>query len=134
MTKKQKKVLWRIIATAVIILVIKLFSIGGIAGTLLYLAAYGIIGYDIRNPRKWQPDTLARLLDTHLASENLHALPYRLTLTDSLGTLLSQYSNTKQQITSPEISLVFPLGYLEKHLLKAEFNLSLIHISEPTRP
>ena len=49
-----------------------------------------IIGYDIRNPRKWQPDTLARLLDTHLASENLHALPYRLTLTDSLGTLLSQ--------------------------------------------
>lgn len=47
MTKKQKKMLWRIIATAVIILVIKLFSVGGIAGTLLYLAAYGIIGYDI---------------------------------------------------------------------------------------
>ena len=47
MTKKQKKMLWRIIVTAVIILVIKLFSIGGIAGTLLYLAAYGIIGYDI---------------------------------------------------------------------------------------
>ena len=47
MTKKQKKMLWRIIATAVIILVIKLFSIGGIAGTLLFLAAYGIIGYDI---------------------------------------------------------------------------------------
>ena len=47
MTKKQKKMLWRIIATAVIILVIKLFSFGGIAGTLLYLAAYGIIGYDI---------------------------------------------------------------------------------------
>ena len=47
MTKKQKKMLWRIIATAVIILVIKLFSIGGIAGTLLYLAAYGIIGCDI---------------------------------------------------------------------------------------
>ena len=47
MTKKQKKMLWRIIATVVIILVIKLFSIGGIAGTLLYLAAYGIIGYDI---------------------------------------------------------------------------------------
>ena len=47
MTKKQKKMLWRIIATAAIILVIKLFSIGGIAGTLLYLAAYGIIGYDI---------------------------------------------------------------------------------------
>ena len=47
MTKKQKKMLWRIIVTAVIILAIKLFSIGGIAGTLLYLAAYLIIGYDI---------------------------------------------------------------------------------------
>ena len=47
MTKKQKKMLWRIIVTAVIILVIKLFSVGGIAGTLLYLAAYLIIGYDI---------------------------------------------------------------------------------------
>ena len=47
MTKKQKKMLCRVAVTAVIILVIKLFSIGGIAGTLLYLAAYLIIGYDI---------------------------------------------------------------------------------------
>ena len=47
MTKKQKKMLCRIAVTAVIILVIKLFSIGGIPGMLLYLAAYLIIGYDI---------------------------------------------------------------------------------------
>ena len=47
MTKKQKKVLWRIIATAVLVAVVKLFSIGGVAGTVLYLAAYLIIGYDI---------------------------------------------------------------------------------------
>ena len=89
---------------------------------LIWIPLNRIIGYDIRNPRKWQPDTLARLLDTHLASENLHALPYRLTLTDSLGTLLSQYSNTKQQITSPEISLCLSSWIPRKHLLKAEFN------------
>lgn len=47
MTKKQKKMLCRIIVTAVLVLAIRLFSIGGLSGTLLYLAAYLIIGYDI---------------------------------------------------------------------------------------
>ncbi|MFR4353580.1 MAG: heavy metal translocating P-type ATPase [Oscillospiraceae bacterium] len=47
MTKKQKKMLCRIIVTAVLVLTIRLFSIGGLPGTLLYLAAYLIIGYDI---------------------------------------------------------------------------------------
>ena len=47
MTKKQKKMLCRIIITAVLVLAIRLFSIGVLPGTLLYLAAYLIIGYDI---------------------------------------------------------------------------------------
>ena len=47
MTKKQKKMLCRIIVTAVLVLAIRLFSIGCLPGTLLYLAAYLIIGYDI---------------------------------------------------------------------------------------
>lgn len=47
MTKKQKKMLCRIIITAVLVLAIRLFSIGCLPGTLLYLAAYLIIGYDI---------------------------------------------------------------------------------------
>ena len=47
MTKKQKKMLCRIIVTAVLVLAIRLFSIGGLPGTLLYLAAYLITGYDI---------------------------------------------------------------------------------------
>lgn len=46
MTKKQKKMLCRIIITAVLVLAIRLFSIGA-CPTLLYLAAYLIIGYDI---------------------------------------------------------------------------------------
>ena len=47
MTKKQKKMLCRIIITAVLVLAIRLFSIGSLPGALLYLAAYLIIGYDI---------------------------------------------------------------------------------------
>ena len=47
MTKNQKKMLCRIIVTAVLVLAIRLFSIEGLPGTLLYLAAYLIIGYDI---------------------------------------------------------------------------------------
>ena len=47
MTKKQKKMLCRIIVTAVLVLAIRLFSIERLPGTLLYLAAYLIIGYDI---------------------------------------------------------------------------------------
>lgn len=56
MTKKQKKMLCRIIVTAVLVLAIRLFSIGGLPGTLLYLAAYLIIGYDIlRKARQGHP-------------------------------------------------------------------------------
>ena len=44
MTKKQKKVLWRIIATAVLVAVVKIFSIGGVAGTVLYLRGISMRG------------------------------------------------------------------------------------------
>ena len=64
MTKKQKKVLWRIIATAALVAVVKLFSIGGVAGTVLYLAAYLIIGYDIlrKGYRQCSNDRISRIL------------------------------------------------------------------------
>lgn len=45
--QEAKKMLCRIIVTAVLVLAIRLFSIEGLPGTLLYLAAYLIIGYDI---------------------------------------------------------------------------------------
>ena len=47
MNKKQKKVLVRIIITAVLLVVLNLLPIEGIAAMALYLAAYLIIGYDI---------------------------------------------------------------------------------------
>ena len=47
MTKKQKKVLIRIIITAVMLIGLKFISITGIPQLIAYLAAYIIIGYDI---------------------------------------------------------------------------------------
>lgn len=47
MNKKQKKVLVRIVITAVLLAVLNLLPIDGIAAMALYLAAYLIIGYDI---------------------------------------------------------------------------------------
>ncbi len=47
MTKKQKIMLTRIIITAVVILAVKLLPLPRLASTILYLAAYLLIGYDI---------------------------------------------------------------------------------------
>ncbi len=47
MTKKQKIMLTRIIITAVVILIVKLLPLPRLASTILYLAAYLLIGYDI---------------------------------------------------------------------------------------
>lgn len=47
MTKKQKKMLVRILITAVMLIALKFIPISGISRLLAYLAAYLIIGYDI---------------------------------------------------------------------------------------
>ena len=47
MNKKQKKMLIRIIITAVMVIVLNFISITGFWQFMLYLAAYLIIGYDI---------------------------------------------------------------------------------------
>jgi Cd2+/Zn2+-exporting ATPase len=47
MTKKQKKMLIRIIITAVMLIALYLIPVTGVIQLLLYLAAYLIIGYDI---------------------------------------------------------------------------------------
>ena len=47
MTKKQKIMLSRIIITAVVILAVKLLPLPRLVSTILYLAAYLLIGYDI---------------------------------------------------------------------------------------
>ena len=47
MNKKQKKMLIRIAIAAVLLGAVKLFKIGGWAGTALYAASYITIGYDI---------------------------------------------------------------------------------------
>ena len=47
MTKKQKKMLIRIIVAAVLLVALHFVPVSGIARFLLYLVPYGIIGYDI---------------------------------------------------------------------------------------
>ena len=47
MNKKQKKMLYRILITAVMVLVLNLIPIEGVLQLTLYLAAYLVIGYDI---------------------------------------------------------------------------------------
>ena len=47
MTKKLKKMLIRIIVTAVLLVALHFVPVSGIARFLLYLIPYGIIGYDI---------------------------------------------------------------------------------------
>ena len=47
MNRKQKKMLIRIAIAAVLLAAVKLFKIGGWAGTALYAASYITIGYDI---------------------------------------------------------------------------------------
>ena len=47
MNRKQKKMLIRIAIAALLLAAVKLFKIGGWAGTALYAASYITIGYDI---------------------------------------------------------------------------------------
>lgn len=47
MSKKQKKMLIRIVITAVMVLILQFISVSGLLQLALYLAAYLIIGYDI---------------------------------------------------------------------------------------
>ena len=44
MTKKQKKVLYRIIAAAVLLVILHFVPVKGILALVLYLIPYGIIG------------------------------------------------------------------------------------------
>ena len=47
MTKKQKKMLLRILITAVMLAVLHVLPITGVPQLIAYLAAYLVIGYDI---------------------------------------------------------------------------------------
>ena len=47
MTKKQKKMLWRILLASGLFLVLKLLPLTGYVRCCLYLIPYGIVGYDI---------------------------------------------------------------------------------------
>ena len=52
MNKKQKKMLYRILITAAMVLVLNLIPIEGVLQLTLYLAAYLVIGYDFAESGK----------------------------------------------------------------------------------
>lgn len=47
MTKKQKKVLWRIIISAILVIILQFVPVSGYLALVVYLIPYFIIGYDI---------------------------------------------------------------------------------------
>ena len=61
MTKKQKKMLIRILITAVMLIALKFIPITGIPQLIAYLAAYLVIGYDILKGRAFDENFLMAL-------------------------------------------------------------------------
>ena len=63
MTKKQKKMLYRILIAAVLFLAAKFIPMPTLVSTVLYFAAYVTIGYDIlRKEGHLQPSGVRRKL------------------------------------------------------------------------
>lgn len=62
MTKKQKKVLVRIIVAAVLLIILHFVPLEGIWLGLLYLIPYAVIGYDILRKPFWALCTVKCLM------------------------------------------------------------------------
>lgn len=81
--------------------------------------------YDIRDTSKWNLDTLHRILNPHL-QERHFLVPYQLTLIDSAGHILDQYSYKTIEDSDKSIKFDIALGFLEQHTLKAEFSFPFL--------
>lgn len=77
--------------------------------------------YDIRDTTKWNLNSLHKILNPYLQKHGF-LVPYQLTLFDSLHRILDQYSYQAFEYENKGIELAIPLGFLEKHTLKAEFS------------
>lgn len=77
--------------------------------------------YDVRDTIKWNLDSLHKILNPYL-QEHGFLVPYQLTLLDSNHKILDQYFYQAFEYENKGIKLSIPLGFLEKHTLKAEFS------------
>ena len=76
--------------------------------------------YDIRDISVWSLDSLASLLKESFRFQNFIP-PFTLTLTDAEGKMLDQYQNTGSSLSLWTVHQKIPLGFLEHHLLTADF-------------
>lgn len=76
--------------------------------------------YDIRDTSIWSLDSLSRLMENIFRYQNFIP-PYSLTLTDSNGKTLDRYQYGDSPIPLWTVHQEIPLGFLEQHLLTAEF-------------
>mgnify|MGYP000021341428 CR=1 FL=1 len=76
--------------------------------------------YDIRDMNVWSLDSLASLLKESFRYQNFIP-PFTLTLTDAEGKILDQYQNTGPSLSLWAVHQEILLGFLEHHLLTADF-------------
>ena len=100
MTRKQKKVLIRILVTASLLLVLHFLPVSGIPRFLLYLIPYGIIGYDILK-KAWKGITRGRVFD-----ENF------LMAVATLGALALGLMKTGDYVEAVAVMLFYQVGEL----------------------
>lgn len=100
MTKKQKKVLYRIITSAVLLILLNFIPVWGITRFLLYLIPYLIIGYDILR------DALRGVLNRQLFDENF------LMATATIGAMALGVFRTGDYLEGIAVMLFYQIGEL----------------------
>ncbi len=100
MTKKQKKVLYRIISSAALLILLNFIPVWGITRFLLYLIPYLIIGYDILR------DALRGVLNRQLFDENF------LMATATIGAMALGVFRTGDYLEGIAVMLFYQIGEL----------------------
>ena len=100
MTKKQRKMLWRILAAAAMMIGLHFVPAAGILRFLLYLIPYGVIGYDILK-KAWKG-----LLNRQMFDENF------LMAVATLGALALGLLKTGDYAEAVSVMLFYQVGEL----------------------
>ncbi len=100
MTRKQKKMLFRILLTAALLVILHFVPLKGIPLFLLYLIPYGIIGYDILK-KAWKG-----ILNRQVFDENF------LMAIATLGALIIGLTRTGDYLEAVAVMLFYQIGEL----------------------
>ena len=152
MNKKQKKVLARIIIAAVLMIILHFIPVNGIIRFLLYMVPYLVIGYDIlkkafkgiKNKQVFDENFLMAVatvgaIAVALYENGDYTEAIAVMLFYQIGELFQSYAVGKSRKNISELMDIRP-DYanieVDGKLTQVDPDevLSLIHISEPTRP